>query len=226
MATACTVERNWDCDGMLTIQDDQTLKAYQAIRKEQYEHVHPETCWEFSDIKKVFAKLKPLMKEGEKIIQFANGGFATPKGWEMMKAYWKSIDERIRKECDPQEVYFYEFNNYESAINWEGDTDAIEIILRIYGPDVARTIKRFNKKLTIDQLLLNDVEISTLRFGDDQTPYDVWFSNEDGKAYTMSNSTLYPVYDDDNHQLEAQDKAWWGMNAHYKDSKLCDWHKD
>ena len=226
MATTCTVERNWDCDGMLTIQNDQTLKTYQAIRKEQYEHVHPETCWEFSDIKKVFAKLKPLMKEGEKIIQFANGGFATPKGWEMMKAFWKSIDERIRTECDPQEVYYYEYNNHESAINFEGDTDAIQIIIDIWGADIARKIKRYSKTMTVDQLLLENIEVGTLLYHDNQTPSNVWFSHEDGKAYTMNNCILSPVYDGNGHQFEAQDKTWWGLTAQYRDNKLCRWHKD
>ena len=226
MATTCTVERDWDRDGMLTIQNDQTLKVYQAIRKEQYEHVHPETCWEFTNFQNVLNKLKPLLKEGEKIIRFANGGYATPKGWEMMKAFWKSIDERIRTECDPQEVYYYEYNNHESCINYEGDTDAIQIIINIYGPDVARQIKRFSKKMTIDQLLLDEVEVGTLRFHDDQTPRHVYFSTDDGKAFTMSNSTLYSVYDGDNHQFEAQDKSWWGMTAHYDNGKLHKWHKD
>lgn len=226
MTTTCTVTQNWECDGMLDIHNDQTLKTYQAIRNEQYHHIHPETCWEFSNIKNVIAKLKPLLNEGEKIIQFANGGFATPKGLEMMKAYWKSIDDRIRKECDPQEVYYYEYNNHESCINYDGDTEAINIINDIWGEEIARKIKRFNRKMTIDQLLLKDIEIGTLFFNDDQTPNDIWFSEKDGKAYTMYNSTLYPVYDGDNHQFKAQSQHWWGMSARYDKNKLHDWHKE
>lgn len=229
MATTCTVTQNWEHDGMLNIQGDQTLSIYQAIRKEQNEHHHPEVVWEFMDIKRVLTELKPLLKEGEKIIQFANGGFATPKGWEMMKAYWQSIDERIRKECDPQEVYYYEYNNHESCINWEGDTDAIQIILDIYGANVARTIKRYSKHMTIDQLLLDDYKRLGLWVDTDHAiPDYIWFSNIDGKAYYHYDSKLMPVYDalNDNKQYEAEDKSWWGMSCSYKSGVLTRWHKD
>ena len=229
MATTCTVTLNWEHDGMLDIHDDQTLNTYQSIRNEQYHHEHPETCWEFSDIKRVIAKLKPLLKEGEKIIQFANGGFATPKGLEMMKAYWQSIDERIRKECDPQEVYYYEYNNHESCINMEGDTDAIQIILDIYGADVARSIKRYSKHMTIDQLLLEDVQVQGLWMDNEETmPEYIWFSNVDGKAYCHYQGKLWPVHSffHEGKQYEAQNKAWWGMSCSYKNGWLTRWHKD
>ena len=229
MTTTCTVTQNWDNDGMLDIHNAQTLDKYQAIRNEQYHHRHPEIVWEFSDMKKVIAKLKPLLKEDEKIINFASGGFATPKGLKLMEAYYASIDERISKECDPQEVYYYEYNNHESCINMEGDTDAIQIVLDIYGEDIARSIKRYSKCITIDQLLLKDYPKEGLWVNaEDATPHYMWFSDIDGKAFYHYNNALLHVYDatNDNKQFEAENKHWWGMTCSYKNGVLTRWRKN
>lgn len=229
MATTCTISVNWEKDGMLDIHNAQTLDKYEAIRDEQYKHHHPEVVWEFSDVKRVLSELKPLLNEGEKIINFTNGGFATPKGLKLMEEYWASIDQRIREECDPQEVYYYEYNNHESCINMEGDTDAIEIILNIYGEEIARSIKRYSKCLTIDQLLLKDYPKEGLWVNaEDATPHYMWFSDIDGKAYCHYNNTLMPVYDalNNNEQFEAINKHWWGMSCTYKEGVLTRWHKN
>lgn len=46
------------------------------------------------------------------------------------------------KECDPQEVYFYEYNNHECMIAWDGDKEAYDLIVGYWGEEVAKTIKR------------------------------------------------------------------------------------
>ena len=56
----------------------------------------------------------------------------------------RDIQNRIRTECDPQEVYCYEFNNYESAIAFDEDMDAIRLIAAIWGQETTSRIKRFS----------------------------------------------------------------------------------
>lgn len=228
MATTCTVERNWDCDGMLIIKNAQTIKRYNELCKERYSKSHEGIFYAFDEkqFKEGLEKIKPYREEGDKLYRLPGGGFGTRKAIDAMINWHKEIDKRIAEECDPQEVYYDEYNNHESCINWEGDTAAINIIIDIWGADVARKIKRFSKVMSVDQLLLGEIEVGKLRFNDDQTPSHVWFSDQDGKGYTMNNSTLYPVYDGDGHQFEAQDKTWWGLTAQYRDNKLCRWHKD
>ena len=48
----------------------------------------------------------------------------------------------IPKECDPQEVYFYEYNNHECMIAWDGDKEAYDLIVGYWGEEVAKTIER------------------------------------------------------------------------------------
>lgn len=228
MATNCTVTQNWDKDGMLDIHNAQTLDKYQAIRGEQYKHKPLEVMF-YCDLKKVVEELEPLLNDGEKIICFADGCFATPKGLSMLEEFHASINERIKKECDAQEVYYYEYNNHESCINYEGDTDAIEIILDIYGEETARTIKRYSKCITIDQLLLKDYPKEGLWVdAEDATPPYMWFSDIDGKAYYHCSEGLIPVYDstNDNKQFVAENEHWLGMICSYENGTLTRWRKD
>ena len=53
-------------------------------------------------------------------------------------------EKQIPTECDPQEVYFYEYNNHECMFAWDGDKEAVEIIIRHWGKDVAKSLKRYN----------------------------------------------------------------------------------
>lgn len=61
--------------------------------------------------------------------------------------YIATYDERakqIPKECDPQEVYFYEWNNHETMYSWDGDYEAIKIILEYFGMEAAMSITRID----------------------------------------------------------------------------------
>lgn len=70
------------------------------------------------------------------------------------KDAFKKMFEQTAKECDPQEVYFYEFDNHESMVAWDGDYDAIKVVIDIFGVDVARKVKRYNAEHDIDYILI------------------------------------------------------------------------
>ena len=53
------------------------------------------------------------------------------------------LARRIKEECDPQEVYFWEFNNHETPYGWDGDIEVMRIIVVTWGYDVAIGLKRY-----------------------------------------------------------------------------------
>ena len=64
-------------------------------------------------------------------------GFATKVGAKRLFEFYDAINDKIHSEYGPQEVYFYEYDNHECCIAWDGDLEAIKIIIGIWGADVA-----------------------------------------------------------------------------------------
>lgn len=91
--------------------------------------------------------------EGEKLLHIGGGGFATKDGAKRLFEFYESINAKIKAECDPQEVYVYEYNNHECCIAWDGDLEAIRIVLSLFGEEAARKIKRFRASMTVDNLV-------------------------------------------------------------------------
>ncbi len=91
------------------------------------------------------------IQPGEKIYSYGAGLFGTREGVE---EYFAGIDAsraRIQQECNPQEVYDYEYTNHECGFSHE-DTDAIRLVISYFGEQVARTVKRHNAWKSIDDL--------------------------------------------------------------------------
>ncbi len=221
--------RDWDCDGAIRMENAQTIKLYDQIQQETYNvNLEGYECFYAFDKKQLDEGLARIGKTKDQVRHFGGGLIGTKEGFERYLDFLDKATERIAKECDPQEVYFDEFNNHECMIAYEGDTAAIELVMNIFGDEIAQTLTRYNKKYSYEQLMLRktDVKIEGLWFDEEPTipPY-VWFSDVNGKAYCHYNNALYPVYKDDE-QFAVADKAMWGMSATYKDGKLCQWHKD
>lgn len=74
--------------------------------------------------------------KGEKLVRVKDvGAFGTRDAWDAFHAACEERDEQIRKECSPQEVYFYEYNNHECMYGWDGDEPAWNIVISIFGED-------------------------------------------------------------------------------------------
>ncbi len=97
-------------------------------------------------------KAKAGILPGEKIYSYGNAGLYGTK--EGLDQYVKGIDAnlaRIPRECNPQEVYDYEYANHECGYIHE-DTDAIKLVVSYFGQEVARTVKRRNAFIAIEEL--------------------------------------------------------------------------
>lgn len=144
--------RDWESDGAINMIEPKTIKTYQKIKGGQVDSTKYAVFFAFSNeqFDKGVAELKQkgLMQEGEKIYSYGAGLLGTKRGLDeylqALNTLSKNMNKLIREQCDPQEVYFYEYNNYESMINWDGDKEAIECIRDIWGEDVADSIKRYS----------------------------------------------------------------------------------
>lgn len=138
--------QDWDrTEGSIIMINAKTIERYKELRKSgvNVDLSEFDCFFAFTDeqFKKGLKSIRPL-KEGEKLIQICNGGFITKDGNERLDEFYKSIHEQIKDECDPQEVYFYEYNNHECMFSWDGDYDALDIIKHYWNEDIANSIHR------------------------------------------------------------------------------------
>lgn len=149
------ITQNWENDGMLVCQNVKTIKRYKELKEQRsscdlskFDMFCAFSNKQFEENRK---HIRPL-KDGEKYVSFGAGVFGTRDGIEKYLAFSESINKRIAEECDPQEVYCYEFNNYECCIAYDGDTDAIRLVADYWGWEKAREIKRYCVFYPIDFL--------------------------------------------------------------------------
>lgn len=149
------IEQDWECDGALRLQNPKTIDHYQKLKYDasQVDVYKWNLFFAFSDQQFEEGKQKAHITDDMKIYRYGYGMFGTHEGYVKYMKYLAELDARIAKECDPQEVYVYEYNNHECMINWEGDDDAIAIIIDTWGPDVAKKIKRYSVQNSVDDLI-------------------------------------------------------------------------
>ena len=155
------VERDWDNDGFLRISGARTIRLYKELREEIYKLPVGEWGIFFAFDGKAFDEgyadlvSRGLIKEGDKVLRLAAGGFGTREALERYEAEVEARYERIRTEVDPYEVYLHEYNNHECCIDWDGDQRAVEAVVRIYGRErTAEAIegRRFNANGTVYEI--------------------------------------------------------------------------
>lgn len=139
--------RDWDnYEGGVVMLNPQTLDRYREII-----NAHPSTdnyaCFfafgqEQFDQNLAEAISAGRIKEGEKIYSHPAGLYGTHEGITSFLTWYENRDKAIPIECDPQEVYFYEYNNHECMFSWDGDKDAFNLVVAYFGEDVAAKIVR------------------------------------------------------------------------------------
>ena len=171
--------------------------------------------------------------EGEKLLHIGGGGFATKDGAKRLFEFYESIDAKIKAECDPQEVYVYEYNNHECCIAWDGDLEAIKIVLSLFGEDAARNIKRYRASMNVDNLVRKPIKVSGLYFnynGEKKQPTSLWFSDVEsevshrGKCHCMYGGVLYAVLASDG--TPYCNEALAGLSTSYDGETIYNYHID
>ena len=156
METKIKISRDWENDGMLVWENAQTIELYKSLKEELRRTPKGfENEIFFAFTKKQFQEGMDKLPEDAKnlkIYQFGGVGFGTKRAIDATCKQEDEIYKRIVNECDPQEVYYYEYNNYESCISWSGDENAIRKVMSYFGEEVARTIKRMRAFYTIDEI--------------------------------------------------------------------------
>lgn len=164
LESGLVIYRNWDQEGAICMRNAKTIKRYMEL-KEESSNIDLNALgifFAFSD-QQYEEGLQDLIKRGiiksdDKIYQLPiSGGFGTKQGYKAMIAEYSKNTDKIRKECDPQEVYFYEYNNHESMLSWDGDSEALRYIFDIWGEEVARGIKRYSAVHDIEEIILEAV---------------------------------------------------------------------
>lgn len=146
-------------DGFIKMINPKTISRYYQLRWEtQPDLTGIGIFFAFSNeqLEQGIASLKKrgFITDASELRRSFGGAFGSAESIRKMYAAYNEIEEKIKAECDPQEVYFYEFNNHETPYGWDGDIEIMKIIVGTWGYDVAIGLKRYCKS--------NDSEIQKL----------------------------------------------------------------
>lgn len=89
--------------------------------------------------------------EGQKIYSGHGGLFGTNDGIQSLYSFYENTAKRIGNECDPQEVYDYEFVNHECGYVGD-DEEAIKIVASHFTDEQTKAVKRRFARTAIDNL--------------------------------------------------------------------------
>ena len=141
------VYRNWSHKGAICMENPQTIKRYKELSNEEPDSQKYGIFWAFSNkqFDEGIERMKELglYQEGQKLYNIGGGGFGTSK--ELIRQFfdfYKNRRKRMAEECDPQEVYIYEWNNHECMISCD-DHDAFKVVVDIFGKKRANEVVRF-----------------------------------------------------------------------------------
>ena len=159
MATHVQVKQDWDNDGWLRITGAETIKRYEELNDRASKL--PLNDWGifFAFSRKQFDEgyqgliQKGLIKDGDKVFNFGQGAYGVREGFDRWMEELEDTDRKIVAECDPYEVYLYEYNNYECCIDYDGDERAVAHVMRLFGLERTREAlegKRFRSCGALD----------------------------------------------------------------------------
>lgn len=138
-------ENNWDSESPISYKNARTLKRYMELCNQRYEVDMKKFDCFFAFSNEQFAKglasIRPL-GEGEKLVCIGGGCYGTKDGADRLFKFYDEVNAKIKNECDPQEVYCYEYNNHESFYSFEGDLEAMKLVISIFGREAAQQVKR------------------------------------------------------------------------------------
>lgn len=138
------------CDGNLWYKGDTTIDHYIELCEQRSKEKHPGIFFAYNDEQLVagFKSLGYDIHDKEswkgKVFSYCEtyaGMFGTHDGMEAMLKKMAEYEKKIVEECDPQEIYIYEYNNHEC--HYSGDQYVYDLMCDYFGKDIAQQIKRF-----------------------------------------------------------------------------------
>ena len=139
MNNTLTIQQDWNNDGYLRISGDRTLRRYSELRQQQYEIPARDYGVFYAFSKEQFHEgyeeliRRGLIRRGEKVESFGAGAYGTADGMRRLLDTIEGINRQIAHECDPLEVYAYEYDNHECHLDADGDQKAVELVVKIFG---------------------------------------------------------------------------------------------
>ncbi len=137
--------QDWErSEGGIYVVEPKTLDRYREIKHEQPDENLYGIFFAFDkeQFEKGYKALirKGYIKEGDKVCGAGVGLYGTREEIERFNNFYNERSKKIKKECNPQEVYFAEWNNHECM--FVDDDAAVKFIVEYFGPEVAHTIRR------------------------------------------------------------------------------------
>ena len=140
--------RDWDnSEGGVVMVNPKTLNLYRKLRENSHPNIEDFNCFfAFGNeqFKQGYDRLvdRGCITDGDSILHYGAGLYGTQTGITKFLAEYDKNDKRIKAECAPQEVYFYEYNNHECMFYLYGDKEAYNLVVELFGEKVAKTIIR------------------------------------------------------------------------------------
>lgn len=125
------------------------MATYQEIKNIQPELVE---CFFAFDKKQYEEGIAKFNLEGKKILRGVGGLFGTQEGIQKLYDDYNAITKRITAECNPQDVYDYEFGNHECSYVGD-DAEAMKIVISHFEPEQYNEVKRKCKYYTNEEIL-------------------------------------------------------------------------
>ena len=131
-------------EGAICMVEPKTINRYWEIKNEQPKSELYGVFFAFGD--KQFEEgrkrliEKGYLKEGDKVCSVGAGMYGTESEIDRYFAFYRGRAKKIKAECNPQEVYFSEWNNHECMFT--NDDNALKCIVETFGKEVAHTICR------------------------------------------------------------------------------------
>ena len=144
-ANGVTYYQDWEkSEGGIYMVKPKTINRYMKIkeehpREEAYGVFFAFNKEHFQEGYKSLVK-RGYVKDGDKITSGAMGIYGTADEIARFFDFYNERNKRIAKECDPQEVYFYEWNNHECMFG--DDDDVVKLIADYFGKEAAHKIHR------------------------------------------------------------------------------------
>jgi hypothetical protein len=79
--------------------------------------------------------------EDKKIYSYGMGLYGTKEGIKQFLDFYDNVNKEVAEQCNPQDVYDYEFNNHECGYTCN-DTEAIKLVVVIFGEERTKEVKR------------------------------------------------------------------------------------